>query len=93
MEVLEVSQKPIFRVGNKDLLHKLANCLIVSLVWVNPACVDFGFLDGLQHVGPDALPKIGKLLGGGQFSGPGTDQRLVKQIFIVAVRRKLAIHC
>src|SRR4029453_9356147 len=38
VELRKVAQKTVLRAGNKDILHKLAHSVIVSLVWINPAC-------------------------------------------------------
>jgi hypothetical protein len=58
LQAAKIGQETIARRILQNRRHEGAHGLIVGGVWVQPAGVDLGLADGLDHVGLDAPDKI-----------------------------------
>src|SRR5262245_13565106 len=66
--------------------------VIVSLVRVNPTRVDLRFFSGLTHIRLNPLLKYGRFIRFQRSERPGTEKGLIQEIFLVAIRYRLALY-
>ena len=90
-ERAEVCEKPRATHRVQHLPHEVAHGLFPRRIRVQPAAVAFRFAQRFRHVVADALDEVlVRVLRG--LEGPGAEQRLVQQVFLVAIGRRMAVH-
>src|SRR5438132_360547 len=92
MDASEVPHETGTELGVKDPCDELPNRSLVSIIRIDPATVDLGFAHRLGHVLPDALHEFLAGICISRTGRPRSQQRLVKEVFIVADRCVQTLH-
>src|SRR5262249_43962770 len=81
----QVLQKSAAGIGIQNSPDERLNGFVIRSVGIDPARVYLGLVQRLENVGLDALDEAVVFLGTVRLYGPGADQGLVEEAFLVRV--------
>ncbi len=74
------------------MFDEITHRLVIRVIRIDPARVDLGLLEGFRHIGLDSVIEVSIFVIVQCTKRPGSDQRLIQQVLLVAVRSESSVH-
>lgn len=74
------------------MFDEITHRLVIGVIWIDPARVDLGLLQGFRHICLDSISEVSILVIVQCRKRPGSDQRLIQQVLLVAIRSESSVH-